>query len=60
MDRHGPLPESTVASGLLRALSDAHAKALVHRDLKPSNIILTAAGPRVIDFGIARSPSTPP
>jgi serine/threonine protein kinase len=26
----------------------------MHRDLKPSNIILTDAGPKVIDFGIAR------
>ncbi|MFD0476346.1 protein kinase [Nonomuraea thailandensis] len=26
----------------------------MHRDLKPSNILLSAVGPRVIDFGIAR------
>ncbi|MFI7102611.1 serine/threonine protein kinase [Streptomyces sp. NPDC050161] len=58
VDRYGSLPEDTVellASGLLQALSAIHAQNLVHRDLKPSNIILTAAGPRVIDFGIARS-----
>ncbi|NEE43237.1 serine/threonine protein kinase, partial [Streptomyces sp. SID8455] len=28
---------------------------LVHRDLKPSNVLITADGPRVIDFGIARA-----
>jgi serine/threonine protein kinase len=31
-----------------------HAAGIMHRDLKPSNIILTDAGPKVIDFGIAR------
>ncbi|MEU4175321.1 protein kinase [Streptomyces sp. NPDC026589] len=58
VDRYGPLPEHTVtllASGLLQALSAVHDQGLVHRDLKPSNIILTSAGPRVIDFGIAYS-----
>ncbi len=55
---HGPLPvESvrTLAEGLLRALRGIHAAGIVHRDLKPSNVLLTADGPRVIDFGIARA-----
>ncbi|TSB16094.1 serine/threonine-protein kinase, partial [Streptomyces benahoarensis] len=54
----GPLPVPTVralAAGLLQALAAVHAQGLVHRDLKPSNILLTAEGPRVIDFGIAHS-----
>ncbi|WP_046777886.1 protein kinase domain-containing protein [Streptomyces yangpuensis] len=54
---HGPFDEPTVralAAALAGALRDIHAAGLVHRDLKPANIVLTAAGPRVIDFGIAR------
>ncbi|WP_405411788.1 bifunctional serine/threonine-protein kinase/transporter substrate-binding domain-containing protein [Streptomyces decoyicus] len=54
----GPLPEHAVrllTAGLLHALTAVHAHGLVHRDLKPSNILLTAEGPRVIDFGIAHS-----
>ncbi|WP_128984381.1 serine/threonine-protein kinase [Streptomyces roseicoloratus] len=54
---HGPLDEPTVralAAALAHALRDIHAAGLVHRDLKPANIVLTTAGPRVIDFGIAR------
>ncbi|NXY98943.1 protein kinase [Streptomyces sp. BR123] len=54
---HGPFDEPTVralAAALAHALRDIHAAGLVHRDLKPANIVLTATGPRVIDFGIAR------
>ncbi|WP_327679597.1 protein kinase domain-containing protein [Streptomyces sp. NBC_00467] len=54
---HGPLDEPTLralASSLARTLAEIHAAGLIHRDLKPANIVLTSAGPRVIDFGIAR------
>ncbi|MFB7953473.1 bifunctional serine/threonine-protein kinase/transporter substrate-binding domain-containing protein [Streptomyces sp. NPDC056045] len=54
----GPLPGPAarlLTAGLLHALAAVHAQGLVHRDLKPSNILLTAEGPRVIDFGIAYS-----
>ena len=36
------------------ALSAAHAKGIVHRDLKPGNIMLTHAGVKVLDFGLAK------
>ncbi|MGW0702462.1 protein kinase domain-containing protein [Streptomyces sp. NPDC002867] len=54
---YGPLDEAglrVLATALARTLQDIHAAGLVHRDLKPSNVVLTSAGPRVIDFGIAR------
>ena len=37
------------------ALAAAHAKGIVHRDLKPSNIMLTKAGVKVLDFGVAKT-----
>ncbi|MEU1213653.1 PQQ-binding-like beta-propeller repeat protein [Streptomyces sp. NPDC005790] len=54
---HGPLGEPAVralAVAMARGLRDIHAAGLVHRDVKPGNIVLTATGPRIIDFGIAR------
>ncbi len=54
----GPLTGSTldgVAVGIATALTAIHAAGLVHRDLKPANVLLSATGPRVIDFGIARA-----
>ncbi|MFI6685676.1 serine/threonine-protein kinase [Streptomyces sp. NPDC050485] len=53
----GPIrsPEAlrALALALALALSGVHRLGLVHRDLKPANIMLTSAGPRLLDFGIA-------
>jgi serine/threonine protein kinase len=43
------------AHGLISALAAVHAAGIVHRDVKPSNILMSASGPRLIDFGIAFS-----
>jgi serine/threonine protein kinase len=61
VDTRGPLDPSMLyglATGLAEALATIHAAGIVHRDLKPSNVLLTAAGPKVIDFGIAQALDT--
>lgn len=58
LSTYGPLPLSTVLQLIgctARALGSIHAAGVVHRDLKPANLLLGAAGPYVIDFGIARA-----
>lgn len=36
------------------ALAAAHRKGIVHRDLKPGNVMITDAGVKLLDFGLAK------
>src|SRR3984957_4015454 len=56
--RNGPLPLEQVCkygAQIARGLDRAHRKGILHRDLKPGNIMLTAAGAKLLDFGLARA-----
>jgi Tol biopolymer transport system component len=53
----GPLPTAEVlkmGGQIADALDRAHRAGVVHRDLKPGNVMLTRAGAKLMDFGLAR------
>src|SRR2546429_485736 len=51
-----PLDEALrVAIQIGDALGTAHRHGIVHRDLKPGNVMLTRAGAKLLDFGLAKA-----
>ena len=43
-----------IGAEVAEALNVAHRAGLVHRDLKPGNVMLTKAGAKLMDFGLAK------
>ena len=59
----GPVPPAEllrIGVQMADALEKAHRAGLIHRDLKPGNVMLTKAGSKLLDFGLARAAGLAP
>ncbi len=56
--KRGPIPLDEaldIVIAVTDALDKAHRQGVIHRDLKPSNVMLTPSGPKLLDFGLAKT-----
>jgi serine/threonine protein kinase len=56
--KRGPLPVNDalrIGREIAMTLDVAHRQGIVHRDLKPGNVMLTKAGAKLLDFGLAKT-----
>ena len=55
--KRGPLPFPELMRAAIQiasALDRAHRQGIIHRDLKPGNVMMTKAGTKLLDFGLAK------
>ena len=52
-----PQQAARLAQEMAEALAYAHERSILHRDIKPGNILLSADGPVLTDFGLAKDVS---